>query len=416
MLANPNDVDNQSLRHIFQAAVDAVAGDQAVQLALQDHQAEQVFLVAVGKAAGTMTQGAVQVLGDRLIDGLVISKYDHIDPELHARRRLKCLESAHPIPDHNSLQAGRCLQDYLRKLPASAELLFLTSGGSSSLVEALPVGMTLQDLMRVNQYLLGAGLSIGEMNFVRKSLSEIKGGRLALSLRNRKTTQLLISDVPGDVLEDIGSGLLVPPAPHREGPNIQLPEWLRSLQQLNCDPPSNENSVWSTVESRIVASNQIACETAVKYARSQGWVVCLEDGELTGDVVDMAAKIASVIKHPDSPAGVYIWGGETTVQLPDKPGRGGRNQQMAVQLAQNLADTADWQLLCCGTDGSDGPTSDAGGYFDDASFECAVQSGLDPERSLAAADCGTFLASANALVTTGPTGTNVMDMVIVRKT
>ncbi len=402
------------LLRIFHAAVHAVSGDASVERALQGQIDDQVFLVAVGKAAAAMTEGALRVLGDHLIDGLVITKYDHLSDEIHTRKRLRCIESAHPVPDQNSLQAGQSLKDYLRKLPASAELVFLTSGGTSALVEALPAGVSLQDLMRVNEYLLASGYSIGEMNYIRKSLSEIKGGRLAKSLRNRKTLQLLISDVPGDELGAIGSGLLIPP--HNDPAlALDLPQWLRDLQQLNCEAPAAQDPVWSSIDTKIVASNAIACAAAADYARAQGLRVCLENGQLDEDV-DVAAKhISDVLKDPDSGPGVYIWGGETTVKLPAKPGRGGRNQHMTLRLASNLADMPGWQILCCGTDGSDGPTSDAGGMLSDQQFVDTLRSGLDAEASLASADAGSFLDQAQALVTTGPTGTNVMDLVIVRK-
>ena len=404
------------LKQMFDAAVDAVAGDRAVERALHSYSSEQVFLVAVGKAAAAMTHGAVNVLGERLIDGLVISKYDHIDQVLLDRYPLRCMESSHPVPDQNSLNAGRALQDYLRNLPASAELVFLTSGGTSSLVEALPAGMTLQDLMRVNQYLLSSGFDIVEMNRVRKSISEIKGGRLARALRHRHTLQLLVSDVPGDTIEDIGSGLLIPPTKRAGVESLELPQWLRDLQQLSCEPPAETDPVWDTIDSRIVASNQMACAAASRCAAQLGIPVHLNNGLLTGDVDQMADSIAAhVTTHADAGPGLYIWGGETTVQLPNNPGRGGRNQQLAVQLAANLTDLQDWQLLSCGTDGSDGPTNDAGGLLSDQSFRKAKESGLDPQLYLQAADTGTFLENSGTLVTTGPTGTNVMDIVLFLK-
>lgn len=416
MLNWVNDNKLDPLLRIYYSALDSVSGSKAVERAIQGHDAEQVFLVAVGKAAGAMVEGALNVLGERLIDGLVISKYGHISQQLQTNNRLQCIESAHPVPDQNSLRAGRILQDYLRKLPASADLLFLVSGGASSLVESLPAGVSLQDLMRVNEHLLGAGLNIGEMNQVRKSLSEIKGGRLAGSLRNRKTVQLLVSDVPGDDLEAIGSGLLIPATQENTVAEFDLPAWLRELLQQNSDAPAASDPVWSTITTRIVASNTIAKAAAATYIKSMGLRVCLDQGNLDGDVNLMAREIADTIKHPDSQPGLYIWGGETTVVLPSDPGRGGRNQQLALQLAVNLKDISGWQILSCGTDGSDGPTQDAGALIDDQQFRMAEKnSELNAQDSLMRADAGSYLEQAGALIRTGPTGTNVMDLVIVRK-
>lgn len=369
-----------------------------------------------------MTHGALDTLGDQIVSGLLVSKYDHIDDALNNHPSLTCIESAHPVPDENSLLAGARLQQFLSQIPADATLLFLTSGGASSLVEVLPPGMTLQDLQRVNHYLLSSGLDINVMNVIRKSLSGIKGGRLAACLNSGRTMQLLISDVPGDSLNVIGSGLLIPSANATTEQVLlsdladTLPSWLTELQDRNSAPPASDAAVWRTIESVIVASNQIACDAAAEQSRQLGLVVQKHAGELTGDVGDMARLMTEELTTSAGDKGVYIWGGETTVRLPVSPGRGGRNQQLALQLAVSLSKESslpEWQLLVCGTDGSDGPTSDAGGFLDRVTLEKGTSLGLNAAEYLAAADAGSYLAATNALVTTGPTGTNVMDLAIV---
>ncbi|MBX2823307.1 MAG: DUF4147 domain-containing protein [Gammaproteobacteria bacterium] len=399
------------IRTVFDAAVQAVSGAEATCKALQDYSPTRVYIAAVGKAAGGMVSGALSVVGDRLVNGLVISKYDHLDAGLRADPRLHCIESAHPVPDQNSLLAGEALISFVSELPAGSDLLFLLSGGASALIEALPVAMTLEDLQRVNNELLATGLDINRMNQVRRRLSRIKGGRLAAQLQQVNTLQLLISDVPGDELAAIGSGPLVP-AGDSTADETPVPEWLAGLTQAIPPPPASDDSLWEQIDTQIVASNAIACAAAVDRATELDLAVVQGDGVLTGDVVEMAATIAAVLNAPGAQPGVYIWGGETTVVLPESPGRGGRNQQLALQLVLAMPEDRRWDALCCGTDGSDGPTADAGGLVSQATAGRGRELDLDAARFAAAANAGEYLEKVNALVTTGPSGTNVMDLVV----
>jgi len=415
---------SRMLREVFDAAVGAVKGDAATRTALQGNTLADVYLVAVGKAASSMAVGALSVLDDTIIKGLVLTKYDHTDARLSSDPRFVCRESAHPVPDENSLTSGALLKEFIEAVPESAQLLFLTSGGASALVEALPESMSLSDLQRVNEYLLGTGMTINEMNHVRRSLSTIKGGRLAGLIRAHRTTHLMISDVPGDQMSAIGSGLLIPPddsqsdrlheAESSVGDSAGLPDWLAAM--MNTVPaPELDDPVWKTIDSRIIASNAHAGSAAVEKARELGLTICLADGNLDGDVADTAGRIVSAVSSPEASSGLYVWGGETTVVLPANPGRGGRNQQLALLLASKLAGVADWQALCCGTDGTDGPTDDAGGLVTGNTSALIEAAGLSIDQALEQADAGTCLEAADALVRTGPTGTNVMDLALVLK-
>lgn len=344
------------LQNLFDAGVLAVRGDQATRGALAGFDRGSVYLIAIGKAAPAMTMGALDVLGDAMVEGLVISKYDHIEADLYQNPRLHCIETAHPVPDEQSLAAGTMLIEFVTALPDDAELLFLVSGGASALVEALPAHLTLSDLQRVNEYLLAEGLDIGSMNQVRKTLSLTKGGRLASCLSNQHTTQLLISDVPGDVLQAIGSGMLVPPDGKGGEPAffVNLPDWLSAMQSTVA-APEPDDAVWSTITSRIIASNAIAREAVASAAEAQGLPVQQIHGDLNGDVPVVAGRIAELLADEKTDDGIYIWGGETTVVLPDNPGRGGRNQHLALELAWQLSCRSEknlvWQAICCGTDG-----------------------------------------------------------------
>lgn len=374
---------------LFQAGVDAVGGCQATERALASVDFDApVHVVAIGKASDAMARGAKKMLGDKLVSALVISKHGHISDELKADTRFECLESGHPVPDQQSLVAGARLFECVSALAPTARLLFLVSGGTSALVEYLNDGLTLESLQSLNDDLLASGAAIGEMNQQRRRLSKIKGGQLALRVRC-PVLQLLISDVPGDTLSDIGSGLLVPD--DSTGMHKGLP-------------------VWQLINSRIIASSAIAQAAVSAAATNRSLVVNQHSGSLHGDVEAVVQSISQTLVH--APKGVYIWGGEPTVVLPLSPGRGGRNQHLALSLARVAAQHSSMSILVCGTDGSDGPTIDAGGLINEHSTSLATDKAIDIDDYLRRFDAGSALSAMEALVTTGPTGTNVMDICI----
>ncbi len=379
------------LRELFQAGVDAVGGFEATARALQDIElGANVHLVALGKASDSMARGALHILGDKIVSGLVVTKHGHLSDELKSYDLFDCYESGHPVPDEASLIAGDKLVEYVRRIPSSDTLLFMVSGGTSALVEHLNAGLTLDDLKRETGKLLASGAAIGEMNKHRRTLSRIKGGKLASTIQCQ-VVQLLISDVPGDRLADIGSGLLVPDA-------------------LTGMPP--ELPVWQRVSTRIIASSAIAQAAVKTAALHRGLFVVQGSGDLDGDMPEVLDRISNVIGSVQSQPGVYIWGGEPTVVLPENPGRGGRNQHLALALCESVAARGNASILVCGTDGTDGPTNDAGGLVSDATLASALENNLQINDYLARADAGNCLDALNALVTTGPTGTNVMDLAI----
>lgn len=406
-------VNRELLKELFDHGVAAVGGELATSRALESLNVDSVWLLAIGKAASSMTAGALAALGPRLRHGLVITKYDHLTPDLESDGRLTCMEAAHPVPDAQSLRCGQATIEYLQQLPADATLLMLVSGGASALVEALPEDQGLDALQALSNHLLSTGMDIIDMNRIRKSVSLIKGGKLARYHRHARTLQLVISDVPGDRLESIGSGLLVPPA--EPGCDKPLPDGFADMQRGAGSAPPADHPVWAQIQTRIIASNSLALEAVAARAADRAIPVRMADGELCGDVESMAETIATTLTAPDAPPGLYLWGGETTVTLPPLPGRGGRNQQLALLLARQIATRADIAVLSCGTDGTDGPGEDAGALVDGNTCPTARRLGLSTDSALARADAGTLLASVGDLVTTGPTGTNVMDLVIALK-
>lgn len=381
------------LLELYSLGLNAVKGDQAVYQALMAQGTQAVcHLVAIGKAAEAMYQGAQRYFDKDIKTALLISKYGHFSPELLAERKITVLEAAHPVPAESSLLAGQALLQYLAQLPANEPLLFLISGGASSLCEVLEEGWTLEKLQAATQDKLAEGASIAEINAMRKQLSRIKGGKLWQFISKRPVSCLLISDVQGDDPAVIGSGLLFPAPAHPEftwqivASNQQM---LAAIQASRLEPP---NSAEQTLPLHIMPEF------------------------LSIEAVEAAKRCVAFLKN--QPAGIYVWGGETTVNLPANPGRGGRNQHFALAAALELALVADQgiSLLCAATDGTDGVTDDAGGLVDAQTLARGQLENLDPVACLQRADAGRFLAASGDLITTGPTGTNVMDLVIALKT
>jgi hydroxypyruvate reductase len=369
------DSSKPALMQIWNAAVVAVSGYQAVAQALStDSSFNPDLVLAVGKAAVGMCQGALDNLPP--CDALVVTKYDHADANILARDRVRVIEAAHPIPDQNSLEAGQALLEQMHAVEADGRVLLLVSGGASALAEALPEGMSLADLQALTDEMIAGGKTIGQINARRKQTSLIKDGKLIEVCKGAEVRVYAISDVEGDSIATIGSGL------------------------------GDCHRATVRARSTIIASNQIARESAARQVHDLGLTLKLNEETLYGDVFELAAVIGERL-HRAEP-GVYIWGGEPTVVLPQNPGRGGRNQSLALALAEPIAGLDNISLLVAGTDGSDGPTTAAGGLVDGDTWS-------DPGAARSAlqnADAGSYLEQHDSLFVTGPTNTNVMDLVI----
>jgi glycerate 2-kinase len=394
---------------IFRGAVAAVHGTGCVErfLAVRRLRGE-VHALALGKAAEAMLQGARAALGEQLQSALLVTKPGHVTRAMKAIGGVTVREAGHPVPDAASLQAGQAVLEFIAATPQDAQLLFLISGGTSSLVEVLPPGVSLNDLQRLNQWLLGSGLDIHDMNVLRKRLSCIKGGRLAGYLHGRNVLQVMISDVPGDNPADIGSGLLVP----EEDGHISaaaLPDWLQVLLQ-HAQPLARDPSCFYGIETHVVASLDDALAAAALETKKLGYKLQVHTERLSGDAALAGRRLAGILV--DGPPGVHLWGGETSVAMPADPGRGGRNQHLALAAAEVLAERDGVWLLAAGTDGNDGTGAEAGALVDGGTIMRGTMKGMSAADCLRRADAGSFLEQSDDLIITGPTGTNVMDMVI----
>jgi hydroxypyruvate reductase len=259
--------------------------------------------------------------------------------------------------------------------------VFLVSGGASSLVEALRPGATLDDLRDLNHRGLAAGLNIAELNAQRARLSQIKAGGVARLLGKRTACALFISDVPGDDVDVIGSGLLG-----------------RDAGQADF------------IERIIVANVEMAVSAAVQAGAARGWHLEPGRARFDGEASIVARDFVDALRATDADG--IVWGGESTVTLPPSAGRGGRNTHLALAAARLLGPGEALTILAAGTDGTDGPTDDAGAIVDAGTVERAELAGVDVPRAFVECDSGTALEAAGDLVHTGPTGTNVGDLLI----
>jgi len=398
----------QALLSIFKFALAAVDGRVCVRSYLQQHPVSApVFLISIGKAACTMAQGAHEVLVARIVAAMVVTKNGHAEP-----LPWPVLEAGHPLPDERSLAAGLKLLDFVASIPPDATVLVLLSGGASALVEVLPEGVNLAQLRALNDWLLASGLDIVAMNRLRKRLSCIKGGRLARLLAPRPVLCLAISDVPGDDPRAIGSGPLVADASLQAPPDTTgLPPIVAEALRNSPPAPTADDASFHNVQFEIIARLVDAKRAAAEAARQLGYRVTLHPEFIEGDALAAGARLAQALLAA-SAGEVQVWGGETTIKLPPHPGQGGRNQSLALAAALALRGQEKIWFLSAGTDGTDGPTPDAGALVDGGTIARGEAEGVPARQALAAADAGKFLEASGDLIQTGATGTNVMDLML----
>ena len=393
------------LLSLLESGLAAVNGRSRMRAALAGRQdLDGAWVLAVGKAAGAMTLGAIDALGSKVERALVVSREDHFEVTLARDPRVACLAGGHPVADARSLAAGSAALQFADEARAGQPLLMLVSGGASSLLESLPDGVSPDDLKRLSEWALSSGESIGRVNAVRRRLSRVKDGRLLARLAHCRVEGYYLSDVPGDDPAVIGSGLLA-----RAQDRIDvagLPGWLAALLASRAERavpvPAVPLRCVGCLGDALVAIESAASRAGVDVRRIAG--------RLEGPAAVAAG--AAVALLADGPPGLWLQGGETTVVLPPRPGRGGRNQHLALTAATLIAGRSDLLVLAVGTDGTDGNTGDAGALVDGGTLERGRDAGLDPFDFLARADSGTFLEASGDLVHIGTTGTNVCDLLM----
>lgn len=397
------------LKALAASALHFADGERAVRAALQ---AEPVLgpvrLLALGKAAAAMWRGAAAMLGSQLRAALVIAPMPAtVADRVATPVTPQWLQGAHPIPDARSLRAGEAALHFVAATPATDTLLVLLSGGASALCECPVDGIDLPALQTLQQQLLADEVPIAQLNAVRQQLSQIKAGglaaRCALGVQVR---QLLISDVPGDDIRVIGSAPFVPLAVTAE----RLPTaWLQRWPLLAKPRPAPTLARGVAIRSQIIASNASVRDALVQQARASNVPVRV-NRSFAGELGQVAATLTQQLR--DGEPGLYLFGGESHLRLPAQAGRGGRNQQLALQLALQQLDTVTWLTLA--SDGVDG-NSDAAGAIVHGGMRRTAAEWAVASTALQRASSYDYWRRHGGLLLTGATGSNVADFVFAWK-
>ena len=408
------------LRAMFDAAVAAASAEKAVPSNLPPPPKGRTVVVGAGKAAAAMAR-AVEAHwpADKPLTGLVVTRYGHGVGRLE---RIEVAEAAHPVPDAAGERAAWRILDLVRDLGPDDLALCLISGGGSALLPAPAPGITLEDKQALNRALLRSGATIDEMNCVRKHLSAIKGGRLAVAAAPARIVSLILSDVPGDDPSVVASGPTTPDPTTREEARavlrrygVDAPQSLWAfLDDDRSETPKPGDAAFARSETRIIAAPQASLEAAAAVAREAGYRPLILGDAIEGEAREvgkvMAAIARQVVLH-DQPAPApcaLISGGETTVTV-SGAGRGGRNVEFLLSMAIALDGLPRVFAIAGDTDGVDGAEEIAGAIVTPDTLERARARGLDARAALADNDGHGFFAALGDPLITGPTLTNVND-------
>ncbi len=404
------------LKSMFSAAVQAADPLTGIRAYLPAKPQGKTVVIGAGKGAAQMAR-ALETVWDGPIEGIVVTRYGYGCETKH----IEIIKASHPVPDAAGLVASRRLVAAVGDLTADDLVIALICGGGSALLPAPPEGMTLEDEIAVNEALLASGAPISSMNVVRKHLSTIKGGRLAAATKAR-VVSLIVSDIPGDNPAFVASGPTVPDGSTRHDAlaivnqyKLALPPAaVVHLSSPAADAPRPDDPRFIRNEHHVIASAGVSLEAAAAVARSHGITPAILSDSIEGEARDVAlvhAAIAREVLGKDRPfakPAVILSGGETTVTLRGKGGRGGRNGEFALAMALAI-DGHDLHLLAADTDGIDGSENNAGAFADGQTVTRLRDAGLDPRRLLDGNDSYSGFAAIGDLFETGPTGTNVND-------
>ncbi|MEP6608701.1 MAG: glycerate kinase [Burkholderiaceae bacterium] len=413
------------MRASFEAAVAAADPLRIVAAQLPPQPEGRVVVVGAGKAAASMALAVDRVWPDGALDGIVITRYGHGAPT----QRIRVIEAAHPVPDTAGEAATREIMQLVSQLQRDDLLLVLVSGGGSSLLTAPVPAVPIAALKSVTSMLLGSGAPIGEMNVVRKHLSQVAGGRLAgaATTRGARVIALIISDVTGDSPTDVASGPCAPdPSTYADALNVlsrwrvtapvEVDAWLRRGAQGEApETPKPGDPMFERVENRVIATAHQSLEAAADVFKAAGINAVLLGDTVTGEAREVAKVYAALVREirdrgqPFAPPVALISGGECTVTLPSgTTGRGGRCTAFLASLAAELESMPNVYALACDTDGIDGTEDNAGAWW-----VAGKQSARAARTALDHFDSYGYFLDAGQLIVTGPTRTNVNDYRVI---
>jgi hydroxypyruvate reductase len=421
----------EDARSIFAAAISAADPARVVREALEDGSIiaghRRLHLLAVGKAACAMAEGALAVLPPLAGEALIVTNQGNARPVAGAA----LLVAGHPLPDSPGAVAAEAVVERLRAAGTDDLVLVLLSGGSSSLLAAPVSGISLEDQASATRILLESGAGISEVNTVRKHLSFLKGGGMARLAHPASLYTLILSDVPGDDPGSIGSGPTVPDSStfadalsvvdrYRLAdrmPAAVMRHLRAGAEGAVAETVKPDDPVWGRAGFRVLCGIRTSLDSAEERAASLGYRARIVDDRLGGEARQVGEELATMPcpEWESEAASALIWGGETAVTVRG-PGRGGRNQELVLAFAlaaERSGLPSRWVLLSAGTDGIDGNTDAAGGIVDPETLARIRSRGLDPASLLAANDSFRALTASDDLLVTGSTGTNVADVQVL---
>jgi hydroxypyruvate reductase len=431
-----------SILKILKASLDAVDPYSVIKRSIQNDengffidsrnysvsQNAKIMVVAIGKASIPMTRGLVEVLGEKIHSGVIVTK-KLINETIENSNRFRIISGSHPVPDEKSIFAAETVIDYLKDTQEEDIVIFLISGGGSALLSAPENGLKLGHLQKVTQLLLASGATIQEMNVIRKHLDKVKGGKLALAASPARFISLVMSDVTDNALDTIASGPTVPDLStfddaihilHRycvwESIPVEVQKFLLAGKAgVSTETVKESESIWEKGFAQIIASNATAMHSAYQQAKIEGYVVYEEMKPFIGearragnDLILQAREIWKKNLQSIDNACV-LFGGETTVTLKGN-GKGGRNQEVALGAAGSLSESEKEVFITLATDGEDGPTDAAGACVNGMTMQDAQRLHLDIDEALETNNTYPILEKLDLLLKTGSTGTNVNDL------
>jgi len=387
---------------IIESAINAALPDTAVKTALKDEDFSggRLLLISIGKAAWSMARAACDILGSRIGEGIVITKYGHSKGDLP---NVRIMEAGHPVPDANSFLATEEAIKMVTGLSSDDKVLFLISGGGSALFEKPLIYE--KELTSLTERLLASGADITEINTIRKRLSAVKGGKFAKLCEPAQVISVVLSDIIGDPLDMIASGPAYPDTSTSEQALGIIRKYgitvsAKTLDLLKKETPKE----LSNVRTKITGSVTQLCTAAERTCRELGYEPTILTASLRCQAREAGSFLASIAQYYNSTEKslAFIAGGETVVHLKGK-GKGGRNQELALAAAEHISQLNNVAVFSVGSDGTDGPTDAAGGYVDTDTKKILSQKGIDIFETLENNDAYHALQATGGLIITGPT-------------
>mgnify|MGYP001037421919 FL=1 len=435
-----DNVLRNNAKEIFLAGVEIVKPDILIPhfvslendvLKIENHRFQlaeirNIYLTGAGKASALMAKAIENILGSRISSGHIVTKYGHAVPLKYAF----VTEAGHPVPDENGVKGTESILSIVNKASKDDLVICVISGGGSALLTDIPDGCTLNDLKILTDLLLKSGANINEMNCIRKHLSKVKGGMLSSAAYPARVVSLILSDVIGDPLDVIASGPTAPdPTTFKDALDIiekygikdKIPAGItkilnEGLNKIRKETLKESDEAFRLTTNLIIGNNKLALKKASKKAEALGYTTKIITDSLHSDVEDVADYIFSkLIKYRNEKPGkksCLLFGGEPTIKITGD-GLGGRNQHLALLMAQKINGINGVVFLSGGTDGTDGPTDAAGAIAEPETLKRSEALGLDINKYISDCDSYNFFRQEGGLIKTGPTQTNVMDLIMV---